>query len=214
MKRLSKALLAAAALAAGCSDSGIRGDGSIAAESRPIADVTALDISGGYEVTWTNGSPSLTVTADRNLLPHVKSVVSGRTLKIGSEGRLRPTRTMRIALSGSSLRDVALTGGISLTAGTLDAQQLAVTATGASDIRLNGAATNLVVTLTGASKLHARGLQAGAATLTLTGASDADISVSESLRVSLTGAGSVTYSGSPKKVDKTISGAGTIRQRQ
>jgi hypothetical protein len=39
------------------------------------------------------------------------------------------------------------------------------------------------------------------------------VAVSESLKVSITGAGKVVYSGNPPTVEKHVSGAGSIRHK-
>ena len=49
--------------------------------------------------------------------------------------------------------------------------------------------------------------------ISTTGAADAEIAVSETLKVAITGAGKVSYSGNPKTIEKHISGAGSIRHR-
>jgi hypothetical protein len=68
--------------------------------------------------------------------------------------------------------------------------------------------------MTGASELEATGLQTKTVEISTTGAADAAIAVSETLKVSITGAGKVTYSGNPKTIEKHISGAGSIRQKE
>ena len=67
--------------------------------------------------------------------------------------------------------------------------------------------------MTGASKLSAESLQTERAELSLTGASKAEVNVTDTLKVSITGAGKVIYSGNPRRVVKDITGAGTIRPR-
>lgn len=62
-------------------------------------------------------------------------------------------------------------------------------------------------------KLDAKALKAQTTTLSLVGASSADITVSEALSISMTGACSLSYSGNPKTVDKSVTGACSIRQR-
>jgi hypothetical protein len=61
--------------------------------------------------------------------------------------------------------------------------------------------------------LDAAELHVKTATISSTGASKADVNVSESLKVSITGAGKVTYEGNPPTIDKQISGAGSIRHK-
>lgn len=206
-------MLAAASVLAGCTHSGITGDGQVATEGRPLSEISAITAMGCCEIAWSCGKPALAITGDRNLLPHIRTEVSGHTLKIVAPGILRPTQRIRIALASASLSDVRLVGSMSFTAAPLSASDLKLEATGASAIRLEGLATNLDVRMTGASKLDAIALQARSATLSLVGAPEADITVSDALTVSMTGAGALSYSGKPKTVDKSVTGASSIRQR-
>ena len=81
-------------------------------------------------------------------------------------------------------------------------------------MHLDGTVEDLVTDMTGASKLDAESLQTKTATISSTGASRADVNVSESLKVSITGAGKVVYSGTAANVEKQISGAGSIRHKE
>jgi protein involved in polysaccharide export with SLBB domain len=85
--------------------------------------------------------------------------------------------------------------------------------TGASRVSLDGNIDQLLVDMTGASDLKASALQTKIAEISTTGAADAEIAVSETLKVAITGAGKVIYSGNPKTVEKHITGAGSIRHK-
>jgi Putative auto-transporter adhesin, head GIN domain len=100
-----------------------------------------------------------------------------------------------------------------LTVSQLSGHSFAIESTGATRVQLDGAVDDLVTDMTGASKLDANGLRVKTATISSTGASKADVNVSESLKVSITGAGKVTYAGNPPTIDKQISGAGSIRHK-
>jgi hypothetical protein len=211
MNRITIILVAAVTVVAGCSRPGIKGDGVIKAEDRPVADFSRVVVTGGYEIKWSGGKPALNISTDQNLLPLVETIVSGDTLQIESKENLAPTKRITIVLYSSSLAEVQLTGGNSFRAGQITGHDLKIESTGASDISIDGSITNLEVSLTGASHLNAKSLQTQTATLSLLGASDADVAVSDALKVSLTGACSVAYSGNPKTVEKTVTGAGSVR---
>jgi hypothetical protein len=213
MNRITILLVTALTAAAGCSRPGIKGDGVIKTEDRTISDFSRVVVTGGYEMKWSAGKPALNISADQNLLPLVKTAVSGNTLQIDSKEDLAPTKSITIILSSASLADVRLTGGNSFKASQLSGHDLKLESTGASDISLDGSVTNLEANLTGASKLNARSLQTQTATVSLLGASDADVTVTDTLKVSITGAGSLTYSGNPKSVEQNIIGAGSVRHR-
>jgi hypothetical protein len=105
-----------------------------------------------------------------------------------------------------------LSCAVTFKANQIAAEDLKLESTGASNITVEGAATKLEANLTGASRLNAHSLQARSATLDLNGAANADVSVSEALRASVTGAGSVAYSGDPKSVEQHVTGAGSVRR--
>ena len=193
---------------------GIKGDGVIKTEDRPISQFSKLTVSGGYEIQWSSGKSSLKITADENLLPLIKTTVESDTLQIDSTENLRPSRRITVVLSSPGLAAVELTGGIRFQGSQLSEDSLKLESTGASDINIEGSVSNLVAELTGASHLNAKSLQSQNATLTLVGASDGDVKVAGALQVSITGAGSVTYSGNPKSVDQNITGAGRVRHEE
>ncbi|HEY3660129.1 MAG TPA: DUF2807 domain-containing protein, partial [Candidatus Udaeobacter sp.] len=80
-------------------------------------------------------------------------------------------------------------------------------------ISLDGTVDRLLVDMTGASQLVADRLQAKTAEISITGAGDAEIAVTDTLSAVITGAGKVTYSGNPPTIKKQITGAGTIRHK-
>lgn len=106
-----------------------------------------------------------------------------------------------------------MTGGNSFKASQLSGQDLRLQSTGASQISVDGSVTKLEANLTGASRLNAKSLQTQTATLSLLGASDADVTVTDTLKVSITGAGELTYFGNPKSVEQNIIGAGSVQHR-
>lgn len=205
--------IATAALLGGCSVRGIKGDGNITMEVRQISEVTSLDVSGAYEVQWRSGPPSLTITTDQNLLSHVRTEVSGNTLKIRSDDGLAPTKGIKIAFTSSGLSHLDLTGAVIVTAQKVSSGAFSIAAAGASTINMDGSVTEFTVNLTGASRLNAPSLNTKSADVTLVGASSADIAVEEALKATVTGAGSLTYSGQPKSIEKQVTGAGSIRHR-
>jgi hypothetical protein len=213
MNRITIILIAAVTVVAGCSRPGIKGDGVIKTEDRSISDFSKVVVTGGYQIKWSSGKARLNISTDQNLLPLVKTVVSGNTLKIDSKEDLAPTKSITIILSSASLADVQLTGGNSFKASQLSGHDLKLKSIGASNISVDGSVANLEAKLTGASKLNAKSLRTQTATLSLLGASYADVTVTNTLKISITGAGSLTYSGNPKSVEQNITGAGSIRHQ-
>ena len=204
-------LIAAITVVAGCSRSGIKGDGVIKTEDRLISDFSKVVVAGGYRIKWSSGKPALNISTDQNLLPLIKTAVSGNTLQIDSKEDLAPTKSITINLFSTSLADMQLSGGNSFKASQVSGRDLKIESSGAWDISVDGSITKLEASLAGASKLNAKSLQTQTAKLSLLGASYARVAVTGTLKVSVIGASSVTYSGNPEVVETNVIGAGSIR---
>jgi len=213
MNRITILLVPALALIAGCSP-GIKGDGVVVTTNRTIADFSTLQADGAYQIKWSSGKPALTISTDQNLLPLITTSVNGDTLHIDRTENLSPTKGITIHVSSASLKEVRLNGAVSLTASNVSGPDLKLESNGASSINVDGSVTNLEVNFSGASSLGAKALQTQTAKVSLSGACSADVTVTESLDASISGAGRITYGGNPKAVTKNVSGAGKIESRR
>lgn len=214
MKRIGIFTLGAVAMLLGACDwVGIRGNGQVVTDQRPITDFTEIDSSGGLRIEWHSGPPSLSITTDKNLLHYIDSSVSGNVLRFRVRESVRPTHSIKISASSPKLNGADFRGAVDFTAKDVAGPKFYVRASGASDITLAGNVTDFLCDLTGASELRAREFQTATTEIVSTGASSAKISVSEALRVSITGAGDVSYYGNPKTVEKHVTGAGSIHHK-
>ena len=214
MRKILIVLLAGCvALVVGCHLPGIRGNGRIKTEERPIATFANVDASGAFEIEWQNGAPAVRVTTDENLLPHIENNVSEDTLHLRSREHLWPTHGIKVVISSPTRAGGKIRGAVKLTVKQLSGPIFALEAKGASQVSLDGSVDRLLVDMTGASHLAAAGLQAKIAEISTTGAGDAEVAVTNTLKVVITGAGKVTYSGNPPTIKKQITGAGSIRRK-
>jgi len=214
MKKITIVFLAACVvLAAGCRWVGIRGNGHIKTDQRTISSFANIDASGAFQIEWKSGAPALSITTDENLLPYIDNQISGETLHLHTREQIWPTHGIKVVISSPTRTGAKISGAVKLTANQLSGPRFALESTGAAEVKLNGNIDELLANMTGASELHAGGLQTKTTEISTTGAADAEIAVSETLKVAITGAGKVSYSGSPKTIEKHISGAGSIRHR-
>jgi hypothetical protein len=197
----------------GCNWLGIRGDRNIQTEQRPLTEFSELHADGSFTIEWRSGPPSLSITTDANLLPYLETSISSNYLRLHQRERLSPTHGIKVIVSSSTRSGSKLTGASKLTARQLTGPSYALETTGAAEVSLDGTVDDLVADLTGASQLNAKTLQTKTAEISTTGAADADISVSETLKVTITGAGDISYHGTPKTVEKHITGAGSIHHK-
>jgi hypothetical protein len=214
MKKITIISLAACvSLTAGCRWVGIRGNGHIKSDERTMSAFANIDASGAFVIEWQNGAPTLRITTDQNLLPYIESHISGDTLQLRTRERIWPTHGIKVVISSPARTGARISGAVKLTAKQLTGPRFALEATGASRVSLDGSIDGLLADMTGASELEASGLQTRTAEISTTGAADADIAVAETLKVAITGAGKVNYSGNPPTIEKHISGAGSIRRK-
>jgi Putative auto-transporter adhesin, head GIN domain len=201
-------------LVTGCEWLGIRGNGHITTDQRTVTAFSEIEAAGAFEIEWRSGAPALSITTDENLLPYIENRNIDNRLRLHSRDRIRPTRGVKIVVSSPTRSAAKLTGATRLTANQLSGAKFAVESTGATRVALDGSIDELLADMTGASELNAKSLQTKTAEISTTGAADADISVSDTLKVSITGAGRVNYSGNPPTIEKHITGAGSIRHRE
>ena len=213
MKKIIIVFFACAVLIAGCQWVGIRGNGHIKTDQRTISSFANIDASGAFQIEWKSGAPALSITTDENLLPYIDNQISGETLHLQTREQIWPTHGIKVAISSPTLTGAKISGAVKLTANQLSGPRFALESTGAAEVKLDGNIDELLADMTGASELHAGGLQTKTTEISTTGAAGAEIAVSETLKVATTGAGKVSYSGSPKTIEKHISGAGSIRHK-
>jgi hypothetical protein len=198
---------------AGCDIGGIRGNGQVVSEQRNVDSFVNVETGGAFRVEWNSGAPSATITVDENLMQYVEMEVRDKVLHVRTTRSVRPTHSIRLALTSNALEGASFSGASRLDAHKLSGPKFYLETTGASNVTLDGAVDELVANMTGASDLRAEALQTKIAELSVTGAGNARISVSDTLKVSITGAGKVEYIGNPPHIEREITGAGSIRPR-
>jgi hypothetical protein len=200
-------------LSTGCDWRGIRGNGRIKTESRPVTAFARVDAGGYYKLEWHPGPPSLALTTDENLLSHIRSSMQGDLLKIEMHDTIAPTHGIKIVITSPSLTGAILSGALNFNVAQLSGPSFALQTGGAVKVTMAGKVNRLLADLTGASNLRAADLSAENVELSVTGAGKADVTVSNLLRAVITGAGNVSYGGNPKSVERKITGAGKIEPR-
>jgi hypothetical protein len=213
VNRIPIVLLTALVILAGCSRPGIKGDGVIKTETRPVADFSKIAVTGHYEIQWSSGKPALSIAVDQNLLALVKTVVSGDTLRVDSAEKVNPTKPIMLVISSGSLAEIQIAGEIVFKASRLSGDNFRIDAAGQTAISVDGSVTKLAANLVGDSKLDAKLLQTQSADLSMVGSSNADVTVASVLKVSIIGDGTCTYGGNPPTIEKSGIGSANVRPR-
>lgn len=203
-------------------------------EERELAGFNRISLGGvGHLMLEPGDRESVSVEASPDILPYVGTEVKEGKLRIwlksrgigrqfGSMGPLNYHVTFR-ELNGVEVSGAGKVTGSGLVADHLDLSisgagkaKLEVTTTeletrisGAGRLRLAGKADRQELIISGAGKYSAAELSGQEGRVTISGAGDGTVNVSEKLEVRISGCGSVRYLGEPD-VKKSVSGVGTV----
>jgi hypothetical protein len=220
--RIGIAIVVLSVALAGCDDgflSGlptpVPGSGNAATEARDVAGFTRVDVSGsGKLILDLTGSESLSITADDNLLPYLRSEVVDGVLILGTKPnsgistRVRP----EYRVTAKSLDGLTLSGSVEADVGSIDAGQFNVNLSGSAAATVEGNAARQHVTTSGSSTYNAGRLPSQAADIDSSGSSNCVVQVQSELTVKATGASKVEYIGDPT-VNTTLEGSASVVHR-
>ncbi len=190
------------------------GSGEVVTESRPVGGFTGVAVSGaGRLIIEQTGVESLEITAEDNLLPHIRSEVVDDVLRLGFAPGTSVSRTQGVVyrLTVRDLTGIEASGASHVEAHGLDTPDLACVFSGASSFQASGSADAHVIVLSGASRADAPDLGSRVVTATLSGASFARLRVSAFLTATASGGSVLEYYGSPVLVTH-VSGGSAIRR--
>lgn len=212
----------------------VNGSGQVGSEPRAVVAFHAVSVSGSGELVVVQGDrEALTIEADDNLLPLIRSEVSGGRLHLGPDGvNLRPTHTIRyrlevkeldaVNLSGSlrahieALKtdrlDLGVSGSGKIQIGRLHAGHLGLRVSGSGDTVVAGETSSQSISISGSGDYQAAQLKSDTAEVHISGSGHASLQVRNRLSSQISGSGSVDYSGHPD-VDSHVSGSGRIHRR-
>lgn len=190
---------------------GVHGSGNSTSERRDVTGFHGIEVGGVYQVEVTAQQDfSVTVEADDNLVPLIRTEVDGGILRIVSDKRISPKSVIRIVIAAPDIDDLNVSGAANVTVSDIKNAGLSIDASGASKVTVNGETEKLTVDVSGAMRVDAVDLAAVNATVGASGASQVTVNVSGDLRTSASGASRITYAGSPKNVTKKTSGASSV----
>ena len=227
-------MFAGAALLAlgGCGLFGVDGNGDRVSEVRPLEGFSAVDSEGSLDVEIDRGDAfRVEVSIDSNLLHLVRTRVAGDTLVIDTDEPIgRVVAGPHVVVTMPVLDRAVVNGSGGLWAGPFaqsdpvslridgsgdltfvgDVPSADVRVSGSGDARLTGTAAAFSASVDGSGTVDARDLDATAADLSVSGSGDLAATVSGSVRVAISGSGSVDLYGPAALERVDVSGSGSI----
>ena len=180
-------------------------------ESRNVSGFDAVELRGvGNLSIEQTGSESLTVEAEEDVIPKLTTKVVNNRLIIGPESNtIHTTGPINYKLTVKDLNALKVLGSASVESEGLSTDRLAVTISGAGNVRMDGKADQQEINILGSGTYRAEDLQSKEVKINIAGSGSAIVNVSEELDVGISGVGSVEYIGHPA-VKQDVSGAGRV----
>ena len=213
----------------------VTGEGAMVSQTFETEAFSAIDIRGNYVVTYRQSSESfLRVEMQQNLIDYLQVEVRGHFLHVHSDVNFNTATgyTPRLYIYTSNLDranfsgaidarnwdtiygnnfDINVSGGGNI-AIEMEVEQFELSMSGGANVELSGSATRADISGSGGINLTADSLQTRDTTISVSGAANAVIAVSDSLDASISGAGVIQYVGDPD-VTSSVSGIGSVRRR-
>lgn len=219
----------------GNGDNYIKGTGASKKIKLTTGDYSEVYIDGNYHINLIQGDEYVEIEAQESIVDYFElEKGDGKTISINVKDgyTIQPTDRVTITIGFKNLEKINSYGaakffsqktlefdglfiglnGASYIETPLTAKNLRLELNGASNANLSGNAPNLNAILSGGCNLHANGLEVQKTYVVLSGASYADLTVTEYLNANTSGGSSVEYAGNPK-VDQHSSGASRINKK-
>lgn len=214
----SLAILSSAAVAQGWTSVNVdnkptvTGNGQIVTQQRPVGDFRAISSTGSGDVVVRIGPrPSLSVTAESNILPLLVTEVRGDRLELKSRGSYRTRHSPRYTITVPDLRALEIVGSGDGRIEGLANREFRASISGSGNIVASGRTGSLSLNIAGSGDADTRALQAGRVAVSIAGSGDARVRTNGPLTGSIAGSGNIRYAGRPTVVQVTRAGSGTIR---
>jgi Putative auto-transporter adhesin, head GIN domain len=209
-----------------------RGSGDVITETRQVSNFNRIELSGVGEVVITqDGSESLSIETDSNIMKYIEAVVEDGTLKLGFKDRVNfisPTRLVfyvsvddltGVVVSGSGdiesdlLKtdkfDVVVSGSGDVQVADITTGEVNTNISGSGEVYLSGDATTQDLTISGSGKYLSGDMCSESVSVNISGSGAATVCATETLVSDISGSGSVNYYGHPS-INSSGSGSGTL----
>lgn len=213
---------------------GIRGEGPVVSEERPLSSFHTIKNSISGDVYLSQGpQEDILIEAQENILANMVTRVRNGQLEIYFDENVGNHKKVNIYITAPEVREVFVSGsgGVQSThllsgeaftinvSGSgeadlqLQMQEVEANVSGSGDIRLQGEAERLLARISGSGEVHALEIPVQEAEVQVSGSGDCSLDVSDRLDVQISGSGDVRYRGRPA-INSSISGSGKLRSIQ
>lgn len=190
------------------------GSSNVMSESRNVNGFDEVELQGvGNLSIQQAGSESLTVEAEEDVLPKIRTEVVNNRLIIGPEpnSSIQTTGPINYTLTVKDLNTLKVSGSGDIEAQDISTDELTVAVSGAGAVNISGKTDSQEIDISGSGDYRAEDLESKEAKVNVSGSGSAIVNVSGELNAEVSGAGSVEYVGDPT-VNQDVSGTGEVSE--
>jgi hypothetical protein len=202
-------------------------------ETRTVSDFDRIHLEGNVIATLIqDGTESVTIEVDADMLERVKTEVGGGELVIGFKSwldHLFGVRTIRAQIHLKNFRELQVSGSGQVQAASLHGERVRIGVSGSGKVSVNdlvatdletrisgsgefdlaGQVATQAIQVSGSSKYKAERLDSQDVEVRISGSANVAVKAARALDISISGTGEVGYIGTPK-ISQRVSGTGKI----
>jgi len=187
------------------------GNGHVVTQQRAVADFRSVNLHGAGDLIVRVGPrPSLSVTADSNILPLLGQRQRGDQLTLEPLRSYRSRTRPRFVLTVPNLHSLGTAGSGDARVVGVSSDHFALAVGGSGRIVASGRTGRLALTIGGSGDIDTRALRASSVAVTIGGSGNARIATEGALSGIIAGSGTVRYLGRPSAIAVTRVGSGTV----
>ncbi len=164
------------------------------------------------EVALGGEGHAVSIDADDNLLPELRSESDGKRLAIDAARALKPSRRIHVTVEAPDIALLRCHGSIDARVRGIRDARFQIDLLGSGSVEASGSTQKLKVYLKGSGAAHLEKLAIEEALVDVDGSGSADIAAPKHLEAEIHGSGAVTYEGTPV-IEQTVRGAGKLSHR-
>jgi Putative auto-transporter adhesin, head GIN domain len=195
---------------------GVVGSGNIVSQERQVEEFTEVEFEGVGQIMIEQGNKNaLKIETDDNIQPYIQVETFNNRLKVSIKDGFQPLmpKKLNYYLTVKDLSLLKTSGAGNVQANNMKLNNLKIEISGLGNVSFSGSAKSQEINVSGAGSYKAADFSTQDTKVTLSGLGNAEVAVNSKLNVSISGAGSVTYSGNPSEISENISGLGSVSKR-